>query len=104
MVPDPPKYGFELEEFWQALPQLNQMEHLKIVGLMTIPPQECSMTNIEDIFNQAKDLFDRVNQLSLDRITLTELSMGMSSDYPVAIEAGSTMIRLGTTLFGDRAA
>lgn len=104
LVPDPAKFGFSLEELWSALPQLNELEHLKIVGLMTIPPLESSMTEVEAIFQRAKMLVDQINQQAFDRLHLSELSMGMSGDYPVAITAGSTMIRLGTTLFGDRPA
>jgi pyridoxal phosphate enzyme (YggS family) len=104
MVPDPTKFGFSLEELWSALPKLNQLEHLKIVGLMTIPPLKSSMAEIESIFQQARTLADQINQQEFDRLHLSELSMGMSSDYPAAIAAGSTMIRLGTTLFGDRPA
>lgn len=104
MVSDPPKYGFTLEELWAALPALNQLQHLKIVGLMTIPPQESSMAEAEEIFKAAKKLADQINQRGFNRLHISELSMGMSSDYPVAIAAGSTMIRLGTTLFGDRPA
>lgn len=104
MVSDPPKYGFDLEELWMALPELDQMEHLKFVGLMTIPPLESSTSETEDIFNQAHNLADQINNQELDRMHITELSMGMSSDYLVAIAAGATMIRLGTTLFGDRPA
>lgn len=104
MVPDPDKFGFSLEDLWSALPQLDQLEHLKIVGLMTIPPLESSMAAVEAIFQRAKMLADQINQQEFDRLHLSELSMGMSGDYPVAIAAGSTMIRLGTTLFGDRPA
>ncbi|MBE7381208.1 MAG: YggS family pyridoxal phosphate-dependent enzyme [Leptolyngbya sp. SIO1E4] len=104
IAPDPAKYGFDVEALWQALPALNQMEHLKIVGLMTIPPLESSMADIERIFKQAHDLADQINLQSLDRLHITELSMGMSGDYLAAIAAGSTMIRLGSKLFGDRPA
>jgi len=104
MVPDPAKFGFALEELWAALPQLNQLEHLKIVGLMTIPPLESSLAEVQAIFQQAQMLAEQINQQGFDRLHLSELSMGMSGDYPVAIAAGSTMIRLGTTLFGDRPA
>ena len=104
MVPDPPKYGFTLDELWSALPQLNQLTHLKIVGLMTIPPQESSLQEIAAIFAQAQDVVNQINNKGFDQLHLSELSIGMSSDYPLAIAAGSTMIRLGTTLFGDRPA
>ncbi|MEM6433187.1 MAG: YggS family pyridoxal phosphate-dependent enzyme [Cyanobacteria bacterium P01_D01_bin.115] len=104
MVSDPPKYGFTLDELWSALPQLNQLTHLKIVGLMTIPPQESSLQEIAAIFAQAQDVVNQINNKGFDQLHLSELSIGMSSDYPLAIAAGSTMIRLGTTLFGDRPA
>lgn len=104
MVPDPPKFGFSLDELWEALPQLNELEHLKIVGLMTIPPQESSMTEVQAIFKHAQELANQINEQGCDRLHISELSMGMSQDYLTAIAAGSTMIRLGTTLFGDRPA
>ncbi len=102
MVPDPPKFGFNLDELWQCLPQLDKLTHLNLVGLMTIPPQGISKDAAETIFKEAKSLADQINQQPLDRVRISELSMGMSQDYPIAIAAGSTMIRLGTTLFGDR--
>ncbi|MEL6381266.1 MAG: YggS family pyridoxal phosphate-dependent enzyme [Cyanobacteria bacterium J06626_18] len=104
MIPDLPKYGFELEALWQALPELNQLEHLKIVGLMTIPPLESSMAERQHLFKQASELAIQINNREFDRLRITELSMGMSGDYQAAIAAGSTLIRLGTTLFGDRLA
>ncbi len=104
LVPDPTKFGFSLEELWSALPQLNELEYLKIVGLMTIPPLESSIAEVEAIFQRTKMLLDQINQQQFDRLHLSELSMGMSGDYPAAIAAGSTMIRLGSTLFGDRPA
>ena len=102
--PDPPKYGFSLDELWKVLPQLNGFEHLKIVGLMTIPPEESSRAEIEAIFKQAKEFANQINGKGFDRLQMSELSMGMSKDYLIAISAGSTMVRLGTTLFGDRPA
>lgn len=101
-VPDPPKYGFELSELEVALPQLDQLTHLVIRGLMTIPPQGASKATIEQVFGQAKDLADKTNQAHFSRLHIDQLSMGMSADYPLAIAAGATMIRLGTTLFGPR--
>jgi len=104
MVPDPPKYGFALDELWSALPELNALSHLNIVGIMTIPPLDTPPDETQQIFQQAHKLADRINQQGFDRLRMTELSMGMSGDYPAAIAAGATMIRLGTTLFGDRPA
>ena len=101
-VPDPPKYGFELPELEAALPQLDHLTHLVIRGVMTIPPQGASRVTIEQVFSQAKDLAAQMNQASFGRIHIDQLSMGMSADFPLAIAAGATIIRLGTTLFGPR--
>lgn len=84
------------------LPQLDQLTHLQIRGLMTIPPQGSSISTIEKVFSQAKVLATTINDSHYQRIHIDQLSMGMSGDYPLAIAAGTTMIRLGTTLFGPR--
>lgn len=102
MVPDPPKAGFDLGELEAALPALNQLTHLDICGLMTIPPQASSPDQIQRIFASAKQLADRITQSDFAHLNLQQLSLGMSGDYPLAIAAGSTFIRLGTTLFGPR--
>ncbi|ASC73930.1 hypothetical protein XM38_049040 [Halomicronema hongdechloris C2206] len=102
MVPDPPKYGFELEELWSALPHLDDCHHLSWAGLMTIPPLHTPAPETEGIFCQARALADQINRAGFAHLNLQQLSMGMSSDYPYAIAAGATMIRLGTILFGPR--
>lgn len=104
MVPDSAKYGFDCAKLWQVLPELNRMKSLQIVGLMTIPPQGSTEAESRHIFQEARALATQINQKNLDRLQIRELSMGMSGDYPAAIATGSTMIRLGTTLFGDRPA
>lgn len=103
IVPDPPKTGFELAELWAALPHLSQLTHLQIKGLMAIPPQGTDPQAAQVIFQKAKELAQQIHRAYPD-LPMTELSMGMSGDYLAAIAAGSTMIRLGTILFGDRPA
>lgn len=102
MVPDPPKYGFDLDNFWPVLSDLNQLENLHIVGLMTIPPLNLDAAATGEVFQQAQCLAEEINAAGYEHIHIHELSMGMSGDYPLAIAAGSTMIRLGTKLFGAR--
>jgi pyridoxal phosphate enzyme (YggS family) len=102
MVPDPPKTGFPVATLWEALPELDALTHLRIVGLMTIPPLNTPPAETQAIFEAAQDLKDRINAAQYAHLHLTELSLGMSGDYPIAVKAGSTMVRLGTTLFGDR--
>ncbi len=102
IVPDPPKTGFDLEDLEATLPTLNQLTHLDLCGLMAIPPQNSNPAEVQQIFEGAKLLADQINQAHLSNLQIHQLSMGMSGDYPLAIAAGATMIRLGTTLFGPR--
>jgi pyridoxal phosphate enzyme (YggS family) len=102
MVPDPPKYGFEIDALEAALPTLNQLTHLAFRGLMTIPPQDSTEDTVRQVFTSSTQLAKRINQAEFSRLKLDQLSMGMSGDYPLAIAAGATMVRLGTALFGRR--
>jgi pyridoxal phosphate enzyme (YggS family) len=77
------------------------LPNLKIVGLMTIGPNTKNINRIRSAFKKLRELKDLINSKNKN-IDLSELSMGMSGDYEVAIEEGSTMIRLGTALFGVR--
>jgi pyridoxal phosphate enzyme (YggS family) len=102
LMPDPAKYGFDRDSLDQALPALDQLTHLKIRGLMTIPPLNTSANTVNQLFADAATLADQINHQGLSHIVLDQLSMGMSGDYKTAIAAGATMVRLGTRLFGMR--
>ncbi|NEP20224.1 MAG: YggS family pyridoxal phosphate-dependent enzyme [Leptolyngbya sp. SIO4C1] len=102
LADDPSKYGFDLETLIAALPQLDQLTHLRIVGLMTILPYGLSETAQRKIFERARQLAEEINQRGFSQLQIEHLSMGMSGDFAVAIAAGATMIRLGTALFGRR--
>jgi PLP dependent protein len=101
IVPDPNKYGWTVPELLDALPELSQCQHLDIVGLMTIPPYGLPEAETLAIFQQARKLAHQIRQQS--SLQIQELSMGMSGDYMLAVQAGATMVRLGSTLFGQRA-
>lgn len=101
--PDPSKYGWSAETLLEDLPALNQLQHLKICGLMAIPPLNLDDAETLTVFQDTYQLGQTINQRHLDNLQIQELSMGMSADYPLAIQAGSTMIRLGRLLFGERA-
>ena len=77
------------------------LPNLKIVGLMTIGPNTKNINTVRSAFKNLRELKGLINSKNKN-IDLSELSMGMSGDYEVAIEEGSTMIRLGTALFGVR--
>ena len=100
LLPDPNKFGWTPSELLAALPELEQCEALDITGLMMIPPYGLPAAETSALFQQTRALAQQIQQQS--QLSITELSMGMSDDYELAIQAGSTMIRLGRTLFGAR--
>lgn len=82
--------------------ELAKLSHLRVEGLMTVPPFRENLEEVRPYFRQLRELRDQLNDLLLPNIQLAELSMGMSNDYPVAIEEGATIVRIGTALFGPR--
>lgn len=99
-LPDPDKYGWQIQELWEELPQLETCQHLNIEGLMTILPLGLSETETLEAFETIKNLAHSLTEKS--SFNLTQLSMGMSSDYLLAVQRGATMIRLGRIIFGER--
>ncbi|MBD0299784.1 MAG: YggS family pyridoxal phosphate-dependent enzyme [Nitrososphaera sp.] len=102
MLPDPDKYGWSVPELLADLPELNKCQHIKIQGLMTIPPSGLNDPEILNVFNLNRELAKEIQQQNWSHIKMQHLSMGMSGDYELAVQAGATMVRLGTILFGDR--
>ena len=88
------KEGFHVEEVPAALEQIRTLPNLRVDGLMTVAPE---VADPEDV----RPIFRRLRQLS-NHLCLSELSMGMTNDYAVAIEEGSTMVRIGRAIFGNR--
>jgi pyridoxal phosphate enzyme (YggS family) len=93
--PDSP----ELEDLLKAAPRL---EALNFRGLMTVPPFTEDPGGARPYFRKLRTLRDQIASRKLPAITMEILSMGMSHDFAVAIEEGSTCIRIGTAIFGDR--
>ena len=96
------KYGFFLEEVEEALLQIREFPHITVKGLMTIAPFVEDPEENRDIFKKLYQLFIDIKSKNIDNGTMNVLSMGMTGDYQVAIEEGSTMIRVGTGIFGAR--
>jgi PLP dependent protein len=101
-LPDPTKQGWDVAELLESLPALNQLAALRIRGLMVILPLGLDVAQQLAAFQQMQQLAAQINLLHWPNLSLTELSMGMSQDYPLAVQAGATMIRLGRIIFGDR--
>ena len=91
---EPQKGGVAEDEVKRLLDDCAALSHLRIVGLMAIPPHT-------EEAEGARPYFKRLRALR-DALGLPHLSMGMSADYPIAIEEGATMVRVGTAVFGAR--
>ncbi|MEB3338235.1 MAG: YggS family pyridoxal phosphate-dependent enzyme [Leptolyngbyaceae bacterium] len=102
ILPDPSKFGWSVSELWADLPALDQLTNLQIEGLMTIPPAGLDPAGVLQVFQQTQELATQIRQQPWLNLQMRHLSMGMSGDYPLAIQAGATMIRPGRLLFGDR--
>ncbi|NWF60981.1 MAG: YggS family pyridoxal phosphate-dependent enzyme [Fischerella sp.] len=102
ILPDPSKSGWSVPQLLADLPTLNQCKNLQIQGLMTIPPLGLNDAEILDVFNRTHELAQEIREQNWPHIQVRHLSMGMSSDYQLAVQAGATMVRLGTILFGER--
>lgn len=102
LLPDPNKYGWMVSGLLHDLPQLDQCEQLRIRGLMTIPPLDLNDAQTLEVFQKASEFANTIRQQKWLHVRMEELSMGMSGDYQLAVNAGSTMVRLGTILFGRR--
>jgi len=95
IAPDKP----ELEQILQSAPQL---DHLAIHGLMTIPPFTEDPQQARPYFRTLRELRDKIGSRKPPAVSMDTLSMGMSHDFEVAIEEGSTYVRVGTAIFGER--
>ena len=89
------KYGFTKEEILKQFSELAKLSNIDIIGLMTMAPYTEDKAIKQKVFKELRELKEQLS----NNYTLTELSMGMSEDYLVAVEEGSTMVRIGKMLF-----
>ncbi|MER2112360.1 MAG: YggS family pyridoxal phosphate-dependent enzyme [Solibacillus isronensis] len=94
------KHGLTKEQALAFVKQLEQFSKIEVVGLMTMAPFTEDETMIRQVFKQLKQLQQEVSQLNIPNVPCTELSMGMSNDYEIAVEEGATFVRIGTALVG----
>lgn len=99
------KFGFSEEELLDFLNSeaFKDLKHIKVVGLMGMATNTDDMQRVKKEFAGLKELFDQIKaEIHSENIEMRELSMGMTSDYQVACEVGSTMVRIGSAIFGGR--
>ncbi len=99
LSPEESKFGVAKEDVYPLVMAIGQMRHLTLQGLMTMPPYSDDPESSRPYFATLRKIKE---DLQREGIHIKELSMGMSSDFTVAIEEGATMVRLGTAIFGAR--
>jgi pyridoxal phosphate enzyme (YggS family) len=98
---EPQKHGADADGLKRMLERGGNLKHIKPVGLMTMAPYVDDPEESRHLFANLRKLLENLNrEFALE---MRELSMGMSSDFEVAIEEGATMVRIGTSIFGERA-
>ena len=102
IVGEKTKFGFSVEELNSIIEELAVFGNLKIIGLMIVAPFVDIAEKNREIFKKMKKIAVDINAKKIHNVEISELSMGMSGDYLVAIEEGSTFVRVGSSIFGER--
>ncbi len=96
------KFGVSPEDLEQLIRDAAKLPGICIKGLMTVAPYVVDSEENRQVFVKMKQLSVDISRKSIDNVCMDYLSMGMSGDYTVAVEEGSTMVRVGTSIFGER--
>jgi pyridoxal phosphate enzyme (YggS family) len=98
------KFGLSADEAEALLqsPELDQLSNIRIIGLMGLASNTDNQKQVRQEFRGLKQLFDKLATISRTMLHFEELSMGMSGDYSIAVEEGSTLVRVGSAIFGAR--
>lgn len=96
------KFGIDIEECENFIKEVSTMENIRVRGLMTIAPFVDDPEKNRVHFRKLKEVFVDINKKTIHNDNMDILSMGMTNDYEVAIEEGSTLVRVGTGIFGER--
>jgi PLP dependent protein len=96
------KYGLDPLETFDFLEHLARLPGLKVEGLMTIAPYVENPEEVRPVFRELRQQAENIKRLNLPGVGMDVLSMGMTGDFMVAIEEGSTLVRIGTGIFGSR--
>ncbi|OEU46318.1 MAG: YggS family pyridoxal phosphate enzyme [Desulfobacterales bacterium C00003060] len=97
------KSGIEAEQALDLVREISFLENLTICGLMTMPPYFNAPDKVRPYFRALRSLQTLIRQEAIPNVEMTELSMGMTGDFETAIQEGSTLVRIGTAIFGGRA-
>lgn len=98
------KFGFELDTFHEVITQemMDSLTNVSVKGVMGMATFTSDQRQVADEFHSLKNIFNKLKESNLFSNDFQIISMGMSGDYKIAIEYGSTMVRIGSTIFGSR--
>lgn len=96
------KTGIAKDQLAALLDGISELTNLCVEGLMTVPPFRENLEGVRPYFRELRELREKLLAQKIANVHPTELSMGMSHDFPIAIEEGATIVRIGTALFGPR--
>ena len=97
------KQGISKDEAIDFIKTISEKyKNIKVKGLMTMAPYTEDESIIRDTFKGLKDLSEEISRENIENVYMDELSMGMSNDFKIAVEEGSTLVRVGTSIFGER--
>lgn len=96
------KFGVRPDEAKELCKEISELDSIHIEGLMTVAPAADDPEEVRRYFRKMHELFLDIKSENIDNVEMKILSMGMTNDYKVAIEEGSTMVRVGTGIFGAR--
>lgn len=106
--PEEAKFGLHEEELDELINgmiravEINELNHIKVIGLMGMASFSDDMDKVRAEMKYLSTLYDKYSQIHTPNLQFRKLSMGMSADYRIAIEEGSTMVRVGSLVFGER--
>jgi len=96
------KSGTTTQAALELVREISKLQHVRVMGLMTMPPFFDNPDEARPFFRELKLLADRVAAEAFPGVSMSELSMGMSGDFEAAIEEGATLVRIGSAIFGER--
>lgn len=99
---EPQKYGVAVGAAVHLAEQIDSMPNLQFVGLMTMAPLDAGESQVRQSFTRTREIFEELRWHKIGGANLRHLSMGMSNDFELAIAEGSTMVRIGSMLFGGK--
>lgn len=96
------KFGFNENQLMEDINDISLLKNIRVKGLMTMAPFTDKIEIISKSFAALKKIYEKIDRMNLEKFQMQYLSMGMSSDFEIAIKEGSNMLRIGTSIFGPR--